>query len=180
MKKNHVRILLIFLIAFVNFLLQTTWLQHIAIYNVRPDTATVLIVSVAITAGDYEGALVGFFCGLLQDIFYGQYLGFGALTGLLIGYFCGRPFKSFYRDNFFLPLLLVSASVFLSQFVYYMANFLLVGRTNVGFYMQMVILPVTAYSILFTIPIYHLIYKINKSFTVDESDKSKYFKKETI
>jgi len=149
------------LLLLLNMILQSTLFQHAAILNVLPNTALLIVVSYAILRGDVEGALVGFFAGLLQDIFFGRYIGFHAACGVIVGYVCGKPFKDFFRENYLLPLPLAAVSILATELVFYVFHFLLQGQTNVWYYVHKIILPETVYTLLLAIPVYRLVYGIN-------------------
>ncbi len=149
-------------VIITNFLLQSTLLQHIAIVNVKPNTAIIIIVCYAILRDDVEGAIFGFFTGLLLDIFYGEFLGVNAMLGLITGYLSAKPFKDYYKENIFLPVLLVAVSTLAYELVFYFAAFLFRGKLDLAYYLRKIILPETVYTAAVTIPFYKLIFLINK------------------
>jgi rod shape-determining protein MreD len=162
-------------VMIVNFVLQSSLFQYIEILGVRPNSALILIVSYSILRGDVEGALLGFFAGLLQDVYFGSYVGLHALLGLLAGYFCGKPFKDFFRENYFLPLSLVAVCSLLFQTAYYAADFLFRAKTEFLFYTSTIILPGTVYTLILTVPFYSLVYGINNWLETIEKSKRKLF-----
>lgn len=61
----------------------------------RSQSAFDLTVSFGFMRGKKEGMFVGFFCGLLIDIFYGSMIGFYALIYMYMDFamaFCIKPF----------------------------------------------------------------------------------------
>ena len=169
------RIGVLSVILLINFSLQSTLFHYIEIIGVKPNTALIIIVGYSILRGDMEGAILGFFTGLLQDIYFNSYIGLYALMGMLTGYFCGKPFKDFFRENFFLPLSLVAISSLIHQFILYVANFLFRARLDFPFYFRTIILPGSVYTIIMTVPIYSLLYGINNKLEEVEKDKRKLF-----
>ena len=145
----------------LNFVMQTSILPHAAIFGATPDTALIFIVSYGILRGDVEGAIFGLFTGLLQDIFSGGPIGMFALMGFLIGYVSGKPFRDFFKDNYFLPFFIVLVAILAQQFVIYVASFLFLGHLNIGFFARTIILPVTIYTASLSIPLYSLLHLIN-------------------
>jgi len=162
-------------ILIVNFSLQSTLFQYIEILGVRPNTALIIIVSYSILRGDVEGAILGFFAGLLTDIYFNSYIGLYALMCMLIGYLCGKPFKNFFRENFFLPLSMVAVSSLLYQFIIYIVNFLFKAELDLPYYFRMIILPGSVYTLILTVPIYSLLYAINNKLEDAEKNKRKLF-----
>ena len=149
-------------VVYVNFLLQTTLLRYAGVgsMGIRPMTAMLLVVSYAILRGDVEGAILGFFVGILQDIFFMDYLGLYALLFAVTGFLCGKPFKDFITDSFILPVILTIFSMLGYGVVFYFINFTLRGRLLD--YFRIIILPETIYTMLLAVPVYRLLFAINK------------------
>ena len=158
-----------------NLILQSTLFRHIEIIGIRPNTAVVLIVCYAMLRGDVEGAIFGFFAGLLQDIVFGRIIGLYAMLGLLTGYFCGKPFKDFYRENYLLPIFLISMAVITYEFFFYLLTFLFQGHVDLLFYFWRIMLPTMAYSTLLAIPLYRLVYAVNSAVEKYEKKNRKLF-----
>ncbi|MCL1844629.1 MAG: rod shape-determining protein MreD [Defluviitaleaceae bacterium] len=148
------------IIIVLNFVLQATLFPHIAIMSVTPDTAMVLIVSYAILRGEIEGAIFGLGAGLVQDILGGVVIGFFALLGFLTGYLCGKPFRDFFKDNYFLPFLVVIAAAFVYQFAVYVAT-VMFTHADFWFYFRTVIFPKTIYTASLSVPIYFFVHFVN-------------------
>jgi len=155
------RIAVMGILILLNYVLQTSILPHIAILGVIPDTALIFIVSYGILRGDIEGALFGFSAGLLQDIFSGGPIGMFALIGFVIGYISGKPFKDFFKDNYFLPFLIVLGAIITQQLVIYVSSFLFLGYLNLLHFAWTIILPTTIYTISLSVPLYSLMHFIN-------------------
>jgi len=78
-------ILLIMLALF----LQTSWIDAIGIWDIKPDIVVLVIVFVGITSGQIEATLLGFFSGLLLDIYAPEWMGLNALAYSLVGFAVG-------------------------------------------------------------------------------------------
>ena len=101
------------LLIIICFILQNTIFQTLALASISPNLLVILTSSIGLMRGKKEGMLVGFFCGFMVDIFYGDLFGFYALVYMYIGYLSGFFNKIFYDDDIKLPMLLISASEFL-------------------------------------------------------------------
>ena len=66
------RKIVLFLLLLVCFIVQGTFLKVIAIGSISPNLILIFVVSFGFMRGKKEGMFVGFFCGLLIDIFYGN------------------------------------------------------------------------------------------------------------
>ena len=160
----------------LNYVLQSTVLIHTAILGVNPDTAIIFIVSYGILRGDVEGAIFGFFAGLTHDLFGGHFIGLYAMLGMLTGYVAGKPFKDYFKDNYFLPFMIVVASILSYQIVLFFINFLLFGRFAFWFYFTSIILPKTIYTASLAIPLYSLMFVINSKIEGYEYNRRNLFK----
>lgn len=80
------------------FLLQTSVFQFLKLADVMPNVLLILTVTLGLIRGKKAGIGIGFSCGLLIDIFFGDVLGQYALLYLLIGYINGC-FNSFFMKT---------------------------------------------------------------------------------
>jgi rod shape-determining protein MreD len=170
-----VRVVIVAALILLNYILQTTVLGYIEIIGVKPNTSLILIIAYAMTRGDVEGAVVGLFTGLVQDLFFSDALGHYALLGALLGFLCGKPFKDFYREHPLLPILLTGVGVLAYEFVFYVSAFLLEGKVDLPYYFSRTILPETVYTLIFAIPVYQIIYRANAFLERRESESRKFF-----
>lgn len=162
-------------IIVLNFIIQSTFLHGIEIINIVPNTAIIVIVSFAFMRGEYEGATIGFTVGILQDMFFCRYVGMNAFLGMMTGYLCGKFCADFFTENFLIPLLMTSASTFLYGFVFYVFNVLILGYTDLFYFLSNIIIPETAYTALFSVFMYKLFYIVNEKLEKRESLKRKLF-----
>ena len=156
------RKIVLFFIISICFVLQTTTLHTLSFANITPNLLIIVIASFGLMRGKKEGMLIGFFSGLLIDIFCGFYLGIYALLYMYVGYLTGFFQKRFYPEDIKLPLLIISASDFISNIVIYLIMFLTRGRYDFGYYFSNVILPELVYTTIITIFFYLLLLKINQ------------------
>lgn len=168
------RIIIVSIILIVNLILQSTYFEYIQIFGIKPNTAIIIIVSFAMMRGSFEGAIIGFCSGLLQDILFSSSIGTNAILGLYIGYFCGKVNKDFFSENYFLELFLCIASVFCYECIIYIFGFLVRGRTNFIYFFYRIILPEVIYTSVISLVIYKLIYKINNRIETREKLNRKF------
>ncbi len=169
------RILTTSLVVIINFILQSTLFEYIEIIGIIPNTAIIIIVSYAMLRDDVEGAIIGFFSGLLQDMFFGRVIGLYAFLGMITGYLCGKPFKDYYNESYILPLILVVASVIGYEFVFYCTSFLFRGKIDIIYYFGNIIFPESAYTAILTLPVYRIVYVVNTKVLSYEKKKRKLF-----
>lgn len=163
------------LVLIVNFIFQSTFLQLVEIRGVIPDTMIIIIVSYALLRGQNTGMAVGVAAGLIYDVFFGNSIGFYALLGLLTGLICGTSSKTFYRENYVMPVLLSFLANCVIGMVVYVTSFLLKNDYNVFYYVFNVILPQAVYTGVAAVFIYRILYSINKKVEKKEREKRRVF-----
>ncbi len=165
----------VFFIIVVCFLLQSTLFQTLSFASISPNLLIVVVSSFGFMRGRKEGMWIGFFSGLLLDIFFGSVIGFYALIYMYIGYINGFFRKIFFPDDIKLPLILISASDLGYNLLVYLFLFFLRGRFGFGYYLIHIMIPELVYTILVTIILYFVILKINQKLEVIEKRSASKF-----
>lgn len=165
MKRN----IILFLLILCGFVLQTTLFQALSFGGISPNILMIITVSYGFMYGKKCGMVVGFLCGMLMDIFYGDVLGFYALIYLYIGAANGVFNNIFYQDDIKLPLVLVLVSDFAYSFTCYVLLYLLRGRFDFVFYLKNIIVPEIVYTVFVTVFIYPCIMLLNR--TVEDVER---------
>lgn len=160
MKKVITAVLLIF----ISFILQCTVFRALAVQGVVPNILIILTACSGFMQGDRYGVFVGFFCGLLMDLFFFEIIGFYSLLYMYIGYMNGLFHNIFYPDDIKLPLIMITLSDLLYSVVVYVLLFLLRSRFDFGFYLLNVILPELVYTVFVAVIIYPLLLLITDLF----------------
>ena len=89
-------------------------LDKLELNYVKADFFLVIIICLDVLRNETESILFGFFWGLTRDIFFSEKICFYAAIYAVTGYLFCKPFKYFYRENFFIPMILVFfATIFL-------------------------------------------------------------------
>ena len=105
------------LMLLVNFILQSTVFQYIAIMGIMPDSALVIVVAVAILIGNRRGVIVGAAAGIMQDIVYGKPVGITALSYMLTGYFVGEYSGKVFKERLVVPVFFTAGATLLKYFI---------------------------------------------------------------
>ena len=156
------RKIVLFILISICFVLQTTVFQSISFAGISPNLLIIVVASFGLMRGKTEGMYVGFFSGLVIDIFCGFYLGIYALLYMYVGYVTGLFQKRFYPEDIKLPLLLISGSDLISNLLIYVILFLTRSRYDFSYYFLNVIVPELVYTMVITIFFYLLLLKINQ------------------
>ncbi len=156
------RKIVIALMIIVCFLLQSTLFQSLSLASISPNLLIILTSAYGFMKGKKEGMAVGFFCGLLEDIFFGRLLGMHALIYMYIGYANGYFNQIFYGEDIKLPMALISASELAYGLGTYLIMFLMRSRFDFFYYLKRIILPELLYTIIVTLFVYRVIYMIDQ------------------
>nr|MBQ8252414.1 rod shape-determining protein MreD [Lachnospiraceae bacterium] len=164
--KRNVFIAIMIIICFV---LQSTLFKYLNFGGITPNLLIIITAAFGFMCGKTCGLLVGFFVGLLCDIFFGDVLCFHALIYMYIGYINGNFKQIFYKEDIKLPIVLITCSDIVFGLVYYVLLFLLRGRFHFVHYLTKIMLPEVVYTIVVTLVLYPIIRMITSK--LDEGEK---------
>lgn len=159
----------------ISFLLESSVFSHFALAGIVPKLTIILTSSFGFMRGEKEGMVIGFFCGLLGDVFFGEVLGFYALILTYIGFVNGKFSRIFYPEDIKLPIALIVVSDLSYGVLCYILLFLLRGRFDFLYYFTRVVLPEALYTIVITVFVYPLILKINELLEIWEKRSAQKF-----
>lgn len=169
------RKIVVFIIITICYLLQTTLFQTLAFASISPNLMIIIVSSFGFMRGKKEGLFIGFFCGLLLDIFSGSILGLYALLYMYIGYLNGRFRKLFYPEDIKLPMLLIAGSDLAYNLFVYFLLFLFRNRYDIQYYFLNIMIPELVYTMVITIVLYFIILRVNQRLeTIEKRSASKF------
>ena len=169
------RKIITFVIIIVCFLLECTLFDKLSFALIKPNLLIIVTSSFGFMRGKKSGMFVGFLCGLLTDLFWGEVLGFYMLIDTLIGYINGFFRRLFYDDDIKLPIGLIGASELVYGLVTYFCLYMLQGDFDFAGYLFDIIMPELVYTILVTLLLYQIILKINKKLEAEEQRSASKF-----
>lgn len=173
--KNIKRPIVTALIIIMCFLLESTVFQGLSFANITPNLLVVVTASFGFMRGKREGMVVGFFCGILYDIFFGNLLGFYALIYTVLGYANGFFRRIFYPEDIKLPLFLITTSDFVLGNVVCIFMFIMRSRFDYSYYLFSIIIPELIYTTLVTLVLYQIILHINQALEAEEKRSASKF-----
>ncbi len=103
------------LLFLVSLLLQSTLFNFFEIGGVKPDLVLLLVIFYAFTNGPRKGAVFGLCIGLVEDMFFGHYIGMNALALLGAGCIAGWFGTIMYKDNLIIAVLVTFCTSVISQ-----------------------------------------------------------------
>jgi rod shape-determining protein MreD len=169
------RKVIVTLLIAVCFILQCSVFGAFTLTGIVPNLLIILTSSFGFMRGEKEGLIIGFFCGLLSDIFFGEFLGFYALVLMYIGFLNGKFSRIFYPEDIKLPLALIITSDLSYGIICYILMFLLRGKFHFSYYFVRVILPEALYTIVVTIFLYPVILFVNEKMEKRERRREQKF-----
>lgn len=169
------RIIFATVIVLINFILQTTLFQHLAIQGVFPNTALIIVVSYALLRGSKEGCIIGISSGLLFDIFFGTTMGYYGLLFFVICFFTGKSQKNFYRENYLLPIVFCTIAAGIYETFQFVAELILRKDGNILYFIIKILLPTIVYTAIVTVPIYRILFGFNEWLELKEKYKYRLF-----
>ena len=119
------RVLAIAAIVVTAILLQSTVFAQLRLLGVRPELLFLVTIVLALHEGPSDGAIVGFVCGLSQDLFLDQPKGITALTLTLLGYSVGMARQYIVSPSPMLPTIVVAIGTAIGVAFYEVVAFLL-------------------------------------------------------
>jgi rod shape-determining protein MreD len=110
------------LLFFVAVLLQTVVVSQIEILNAQPSFLLILTVMAALRHGALAGCLLGFFSGLLCDIYAPvEWLGAFSLSYCIVGFAVGQIEENFINLNLLPKMIVLALADILKDIIYYIA-----------------------------------------------------------
>ncbi len=155
-------------IIIICFILQSTLFQYLALAGIVPNLLLIVTMSFGLMRGRREGMLVGFFSGLLIDVFFGQVLGPYAFIYMTMGYINGFFHRIYYVEDVLLPMITIAVNDFIFNVIIYIIFFLLRNRLDFGEYLINIILPEMLYTMIITLFFYKLLVRINKRLKINK------------
>ena len=145
-------------VVIIMFLLETSVFGLLSYGRVVPNLLIFIVSVYGLIRGEYDGIFVGFFSGLLLDIFFMDVLGFYALVYMLIGYFNGQ-LNAYYviKQDFMLPLAAITLSNIALLLIDYVFFYLLNGRFYFADFLLHTLIPELIYTLGLAIVFYPLL-----------------------
>jgi rod shape-determining protein MreD len=125
------RVLAVGAIIVTAILLQSTVFSQLRLLGVRPELLYLVTILIALQEGPNEGAIVGFTCGLAQDMLLDQPKGITALTLTLLGYAVGMARQYIVSPSPLVPTIVVALGTAVGVGFYEIVTFLL-GQFDAG------------------------------------------------
>lgn len=150
----------VLLLLVVAVALQTLVVSRVSVLGVTADLFLIFTVVVAIGRGSMEGAVFGFFAGLIADIAFFQPLGVRSLIYVLAGYFVGMFVARFGMMTIWGVLLLAGGTSFVTQFVFGLFQYIMGPQADFLTMVGTQMLPEAILDALIAVPVYALLVRL--------------------
>jgi rod shape-determining protein MreD len=87
------------LVTLALFLMQTTMLNLIWTFAIKPDLPLVFALCIAMADGEKAGAAIGMLNGFLEDVFFGRFIGLGTIAKTAAAYLIGYGSQNLYKGR---------------------------------------------------------------------------------
>ena len=171
MKRKILELIIIILF----YCLSVTLGRVIELGGIKPNMLIVLPILFGYLNGSNEGMFVGFFSGLIYDIFISTIIGFSPLVFSILGYISGLFFQKYEKSEIIIPLVIVAFGDIVYEFLSYVCNFLLHNRLNVLYFIKRFMIPEMIYTVLFFVLLFKPIVLINPSLSGKKRRRVSYF-----
>ena len=143
------------------FVCQTALFGLFKLADTAPNIMLIFVASIAVMRGQKEGMTIGFFSGLLLDIYYSSYLGIFAFVFMIFGFVDGFFHRIYYAEDTFLPLVLIAVNDVIYGFLMYLGYGLLKNHLHILFYLKNIILPEIVYTVAVAVIFYRIFLRVN-------------------
>ncbi len=143
----------------VIYVLQTTFVEYISIFGVKPDLILAALVCFGAFHGKEKGALLALVTGAVVDLLFGKIFGVNTLMYLYIVILASVVFEYLFEHNILTVGVVTLVLGLLGELVY--SLILMLSGQNFGLLMMLkVILPYAIYTALASMVLYPLLSKI--------------------
>lgn len=142
------RVAFSFLFVSTLLIVQTTWLDAIAIYSVLPDLALLAVLYISFKAQGLQGQFTGFFTGLLQDGVSAAPLGLSAFINTLMATIFNSLSGRFYIDRILMPMFFGFSATIMKALMLMVLSWIFKGKILAYDFTQPLIWIETAYNSL--------------------------------
>lgn len=155
------RILIHVIIIFFAFFLQTSIFPLIPFLTCSPNFLLIITFSYGLLYGEDIGIITGLFCGFLCDMYFNGDFGLYILIYSVIGFINGTLKESFYENSITLPMILSFTNGMIYNIYIYVTHFLIRRKFDIPYYLLNIVLPSILFTLITTVLIYKLLYKLN-------------------
>lgn len=134
--------------------LQSTVLEYLEVFAVRPNLMIVLMVITALLRNPYESGAMAISLGLCMDILMGKAIGWYGLLFFLISIPISLVNDKIYRDKFIVMFSFTFLATMFIETFFFLIMFMFRGYDNLPYIFSRVILPEALYNSILVLPLF--------------------------
>lgn len=154
------RIVFLFFLVFISLILESTLFSEFTLFKIKPDLLLIYVSLFALQNGSKNGGMFGFGVGLVEDLFLAKFIGMNALIKGIVGLGTGSLEKRIYKDNIFVPIIIVILGTLVGGIGFYLFSLILKIPVDIS-YFKTILLPTLLYNTILTPIIKILFFKPN-------------------
>ncbi|HHY64366.1 MAG TPA: rod shape-determining protein MreD [Clostridiaceae bacterium] len=139
---------------------QSSVLEHIEIFNIRPNLLIVLTVIVSLLRSPVESASMALLFGLTMDILMGKTLGWYALLLFLASIPISMINEKLYRDKILVLLTFTFGASVAVEFLFFIIIFMFRSFEHLSFVFWTIIIPEAVYNSILILPLFKPVAKV--------------------
>ena len=160
MKKAVINLILI-LIVFIIYFLQSNFFNWFTIAGVMPNLFVLFVLFVGLFTNKFLGTVYGAIIGAILDILFRDKIGISMIALGLVGFLATLFNKNFSKDSRITIMLMVSGLTVIYEVIVYFASYFVLGTSiEIWSFIKILILEVI-FNLFITIIIYPLFQKFN-------------------
>lgn len=153
------RYVILALLPCLALFLQTTFFRSYSLQGVIPDMVLILTVFYAIYHGPHQGTVYGVFCGLLEDLYTGRFIGMNAVSKGITAYIIGRLQGNVFKENIMVGILGVIGGTVLNSLLVFFISMISLQVFNVDRLIFINLIYQGIYNTIIAIPLYIWYYR---------------------
>jgi rod shape-determining protein MreD len=158
------RYLVLAAVAVINLIFAGAVFPNINIAGLVPDLVVCSMASIAILEKRMTGAIIGFICGLVLDLFLIGVVGFNAIPYLVTGAILVSVVKRItYFDRFLIPMGIAAGAYLVREILTGLLSYMLGNEFSLGYIIVRYTIPEMMITALFMLPIHLLLTRIYRS-----------------
>lgn len=156
------RYIVLAFLPFMALFLQATIFSFYNIGDSIPDMVLIFIIYYALLNGAHKGAVYGFLCGLLEDIYLGRFIGINALAKGLTGFIIGKLQGNVFKENLLVGVLAAAVGTIINAAAMFLFSILSGVMFEVNTLVIHSLLYQCLYNLLLAIPLYAWYYNSSR------------------
>jgi rod shape-determining protein MreD len=165
-------IILVYLLTITFILFQKNILEEIPLFGVTANIGIVFVCIIGAVSGTLVGGTVGFFYGILIDVFWGRTLGLYALIYMLLGYTSGLFHNKIAMENKLSFAIIVSVGTVITELILsLMMSIFYDVNVDLVWFIKLILLEII-YNLILGVFLYNVLLKVGEQ--INKAKKSYY------